>query len=211
MKTTLEARLRNNSDESGQGFLEYSVIIGLLVIIVISFVALFGVDLYNAFFGDRAAANEGEATLTPAEPLLELNETGTLMDIFDTEIIDIENCTDSEPYNPIIERNLRLAYDLELGDDFPPDLRPRVIEELQARAGITLGLTEERPFSLNLEAPPDSRANYTIDWLYTWSEGNITVTQPDGSSQSYTYRLRTDIGYEIANIEQQICEATPYP
>lgn len=211
MITSLIARVSKKSSECGQGFLEYSVIIGLLVIIVISFVALFGVDLYNTFFGDRAAANEGQTTPTPVEPLVELNETGILMDIFDTEIIDIENCPEGDPYNPIVERNFRLEFDLELDDQLSPDLQPLAIEELQARLAITLGLVEERTFSLNLEAPPDSKVIYTIDWLDSWSEGNITVTQSDGSFQAYPYRVRTDIGYEIADIEQQSCAVTPNP
>ena len=211
MKTSLVARGSRISGEDGQGFLEYSVIIGLLVIIVISFIALFGVDLYNVFLGDRAAANEEQATPTPAEPLVELYESGTVMDVFDTEIILIENCSDSASYNPNIERSIKLEFDLDLDDQFPPDLRPRAVEELQTQLGMTLGLTEERTLSLNLEAPPDNRVNYTIDWQQTWSEGYITVTQPDGGSQSYTYRVRSDVGYEIANLEQQNCEATPTP
>jgi hypothetical protein len=211
MKSSLKAHESGNSGENGQGFLEYSVIIVLVVIIIISFVALFGVDLFNQFVSNRARANEEQATQATPEPLVELSETGTLAEVFDTETIQIENCPNSDLYNPTIERKFWLEYDIELGNQFAASLRPQVISGLQARYGFTQGTREELTLSLNLEAPPDSVVDYTIDWQYTWNEGNVLVTQSDGSMQSYPYRARTDLEYEIMDMMQSSCEATPTP
>ena len=211
MKSSLRAHGIGNSSENGQGFLEYSVIIVLVVIIIISFVALFGVDLFNQFVSNRARANDEQATQVPPEPLVELFETGALVEVFDTEIIRIENCPDGDAYNSNIEREHWLEYDIELGDQFSASLRPQVISRLQFLYGFTQGTREERTLSLNLEAPPDSIVDYTIDWQYIWNEGDILVIQPDGSSQSYPYRARTDLEYEIMDMAQSACEATPVP
>jgi hypothetical protein len=211
MKSSLKARGSGNSRENGQGLLEYSVIIVLVVIILISFVALFGVDLFNQFVSNRARANHEQATQTPAEPLVELYETGALVEVFETETIHIDNCPNGDLYNPNVERTLWLEYDIELGNQFAANLRSQAIIQLQARYGFTQGTREERTLSLNLEAPPDSAVDYTIDWQYIWNEGNIVVTQPGGSSQSYPYRALTNIEFEIMDIEQSACEATPVP
>jgi hypothetical protein len=211
MKSSLLTRGRENSGENGQGFLEYSVIIGLVVIIIISFVALFGVDLYNKFLSNRARANEEQGTQIAPEPQVELFETGTLTDIFDTEVIRVENCPGGSPYNPNIERQFWLDYEVELENEFAADLRPQVISKLQDQHGFSVGAREDRTLSLNLGAPPDSIIDYTIAWKYLWNEGNIVITQSDGSWQSYPYRVRTGLEYEIMEIEQLACEATPYP
>jgi hypothetical protein len=211
MKSSQRAHGIGNSSENGQGFLEYSVIIVLVVIIIISFVALFGVDLFNQFVSNRARANDEQATQVPPEPLVELSETGVRVEVFDIEIIRIENCPDGDAYNSNIEREHWLEYDIEFGNQFSASLRPQVISRLQVLYGFTQGTREERALSLNLEAPPDSIVDYTIDWQYIWNEGDILVTQPDGSSQSYPYRARTDLEYEIMDMTQSACEATPVP
>lgn len=211
MKSSLKARGSRNSGENGQGFLEYSVIIVLVMIIIISFVALFGVDMFNQFIGNRARANDEQATPTPVEPLIELSETGALAEVFDTEIIRIQNCPNAGPYNPNVERKHWLEYEIELGDLLVANLRPQAISQLQALYGFNRGTSEEITLSLNLEATPDSIVDYTVNWQYIWSEGDVLVTQPNGRSQAYPYRARTDLGYEIVNIEQRTCEATPLP
>jgi hypothetical protein len=211
MKSYLKAHESGNSDENGQGFLEYSVIIVLVVIILISFVALFGVDLFNQFVSNRARANEEQATQAPPEPLVELAETGAQAEVFDTEIIHIENCPDGDPYDPAIERKFWLEYDIELGNQFPASLRSQVISGLQAMYNFTQGTGEEITLSLTLEAPPDSIVDYTIDWQYIWNEGNVLVTQPDGSMQSFPYRARIDLEYLIVDMAQSACESTHAP
>jgi hypothetical protein len=199
------------SGENGQGFLEYSVIIGLVMIIIISFVALFGVDLYNRFLGDRARASEQQVTQPAPDPLVEVFETGSVAEVFDSEGIRVENCSMDDLFDPNIERQYWLEYEIELGDRFPAYLRPQAITQLQTLYGFKQGSSEERISSLNLEAPPDSIVDYTIDWYYTWTEGNIVITQPDGSAQPYSYRVRVDIKYEILDIDQRACEPTPAP
>jgi len=211
MKPSLLSRGRAYTGENGQGLLEYSVIIGLVVIIVISFVALFGVDLFNKYIANRARANDEQATQISAEPQVELFETATLVDVFDTEVIRVDNCPSGDPYNPNIDLQMWVEHDVEFGNQFPADLRSQVISMLQDQLGFTMGTREDRTLSLNLVAPPDSRIDYTIAWKYLWNKGNIVITQTDGSSQSYPYRTRFDLDYEIMEIEQLPCEATPNP
>jgi hypothetical protein len=211
MKSSLKARGSRNSGENGQGFLEYSVIIVLVMIIIISFVALFGVDMFNQFIGNRARANDEQTTPTPVEPLVELSETGALAEVFETEIIRIQNCPNAGPYNPNVERKHWLEYEIELGDLLVANLRPQAISQLQALYGFNRGTSEEITLTLNLEATPNSIVDYTVNWQYIWREGDILVTQPNGRLQAYPYRARTDLGYEIVNIEQRTCEATPLP
>ncbi|MFO7624364.1 MAG: hypothetical protein R6V73_08430 [Anaerolineales bacterium] len=211
MKTSLKAHDNRKSTENGQGVLEYSVIIVLVVIILISFVALFGVDLFNQFVSNRAKANDQPATQAPAEPLVELSEIGALAEVFETEIIRIENCPNGDVYNPNLERQYWLEYEIELDNQITPDLRPQVISGLQSLYSFTQGSREELTLSLNLEAPPDSIVDYTIDWQYIWNEGNVLVTQAEGTSQSYLYRARTDLEYLIVDMAQRACETTPAP
>jgi hypothetical protein len=211
MKTSLKTHDNRKSTENGQGVLEYSVIIVLVVIILISFVALFGVDLFNQFVSNRAKANDQPATQAPAEPLVELSEIGALAEVFETEIIRIENCPNGDVYNPNLERQYWLEYEIELDNQITPDLRPQVISGLQSLYSFTQGSREELTLSLNLEAPPDSIVDYTIDWQYIWNEGNVLVTQAEGTSQSYLYRARTDLEYLIVDMAQRACETTPAP
>jgi hypothetical protein len=211
MKTSLKAHGSRKSTENGQGVLEYSVIIVLVVIILISFVALFGVDLFNQFVSNRARANEQPATQEPVEPLVELSEIGALAEVFETETIRTENCLNSDSYNPTIERQYWLEYEIELDNQIPPDLRPQVISGLQSLYNFSQGSREELTLSLILEAPPDSIVDYTIDWQYIWNEGNVLVTQAEGDSQSYLFRVRTDLEYLIVDMARSACAITPAP
>jgi hypothetical protein len=211
MKSQRLEHVSGNSAESGQGILEYSVIIVLVVIIIISFVALFGVDLFNRFISNRARASEEQSIQATPEPVVNLFETGTQLEVQKTETIRIENCPSSEPYNPEIERKLWLEYDIEFLGQFPASLRPKSIISVQAYYGFTTGGREERTFSLNLEAPPNSMVDYTIEWQRVWKDGDIQIAQSDDSQHAFGYRACVDLDYEITQIEQRTCESIPYP
>jgi hypothetical protein len=197
-----------NFRESGQGILEYSVIIVLVVIIIISFVALFGVDLFNRFMSNRARASEEQSS---PEPIVNLYETGTQMEAIETENIRMSNCPTGEPYNPEIERVLWMEYDIDIDGQMPGSLRPLSITSIQAYYGFHLGDREERVFLLNLEAPPNSIVEYTIQWQSVWKEGEVHIVEGDMTQQSLSYRAEVDLDYEITDIEQYPCESTPIP
>lgn len=211
MKSIKLKHRAENFRESGQGILEYSVIIVLVVIIIISFVALFGVDLFNRFISNRARASEEQSIQATPEPEVNLFETGTQLEVLETETIRVTNCPSGDPYNPEIERKMWMEYNIELEGQLPASLRPRSLTRIQTYYGFTLGTREERVFALNLEAPSNSMVEYTIDWQRVWKEGDIRIAQAGNSQQSATYRTHVDLDYEITGIEQNPCEATPDP
>jgi type II secretory pathway pseudopilin PulG len=197
--------------ENGQGILEYSVIIVLVVIILISFVSLFGVDLFNRFISNRARASEEQTTQASPEPVVNLYETGTDVELVETESIRASNCSEGEPYNPLVERTLGIEYDIELAGQVPASLRSRSITSIQTYYGFTAGERKELQFLLNLEAPLNSMVDYTIDWQRVWKEGTIDFTYSDNTQQSINYRAIVDLDYEITQIDQTQCESTPVP
>ncbi len=211
MKSPKLEHRAGNFRESGQGILEYSVILVLVLIIIISFVALFGVDLFNQFVSNRARASEEQSIQASPEPVVNLNETGTQVELLDTETIRISNCPSGEPYDPEIERKLWMEYDIELQGQLPAPLRAKSITSIQTYYGFTAGAREEREFPLNLEAPPNSVVDYTLTWQVIWKEGDIHIAQADNSQESITYRAWVDLDYEITDIEQNPCEPTPFP
>lgn len=211
MKSLLREHEKDNSRESGQGILEYSVIIVLVVIIIISFVALFGVDLFNRFISDRARASEEQSTQVTPEPIVSLLETGTQAEVFKEETIRVSNCPAGEPYMPEVERTNTMEYDIELEGQLSGALRPPSIASIQTYYGFISGAQEERSFTLNLEAPPDSLVDYTVEWQRIWKEGNVQITQADGSQEMYPYRVSVGLEYEITQIEQSPCGSTPSP
>jgi hypothetical protein len=211
MKSLMREHGTRKSRESGQGILEYSVIIVLVVIILISFVALFGVDLFNRFISNRARASEEQSVQPSPEPVVSLIETGTTVEVIEVENIRIRNCPGDEPYVPDLERKLWIDHEIELEGQFSGASRPRSIASIQRYYGFNAGDREDRTFSLNLEAPTESIVDYTIEWQSILKEGNISITQADGSSEVINYRANVDLEFEITQLEQSPCEAAPTP
>jgi hypothetical protein len=211
MKSFKREHGTRNSRESGQGILEYSVIIVLVVIILISFVALFGVDLFNQFISNRARASEEQSVQPSPEPVVSLIETGTTVEVIEVENVRIINCPGDEPYVPDIERKHWIEHEIELEGQFPGAFRPRSITSIQRYYGFNAGDRVDRTFSLNLEAPPESIVDYTIEWQRIIKEGDISVTTADSSSEVIKYRANVDLEFEVTHLEQSPCEADPRP
>jgi hypothetical protein len=211
MKSFKREHGTRNSRENGQGILEYSVIIVLVVIILISFVALFGVDLFNQFISNRARASEEQSVQPSPEPVVSLIETGTTVEVIEVENVRIINCPGDEPYVPDIERKLWIEHEIELEGQFPGAFRPRSIASIQRYYGFNAGDRVDRTFSLNLEAPPESIVDYTIEWQRIIKEGDISVTTADSSSEVIKYRANVDLEFEVTHLEQSPCEADPRP
>jgi hypothetical protein len=211
MKSFKREHGTRNSRENGQGILEYSVIIVLVVIILISFVALFGVDLFNQFISNRARASEEQSVQPSPEPVVSLIETGTTVEVIEVENVRIINCPGDEPYVPDIERKHWIEHEIELEGQFPGAFRPRSIASIQRYYGFNAGDRVDRTFSLNLEAPPESIVDYTIEWQRIIKEGDISVTTADSSSEVIKYRANVDLEFEVTHLEQSPCEADPRP
>ncbi len=67
---------------------------------------------------------------------------------------------------------------------------------LQRHYGVENGQIEERSYTIHLTAAENSWIEYTVNWRYIWREGEIAVTQQDGTEKKYPYRIRS-AGFEM--------------
>ncbi len=169
----------------------------------IGFVWLFGIDL----IGSGYEGNKPHPTpVFQGEPILDILESGTSVDIVDTEVVPLYNCNNSTEYGVDIERTRSIEYVVNVGGEITSEIQHVVSLGIQGHYGVENGQTEDRSYTIHLTAAKDSWVEYTINWRYVWREGQAFLTLQDGTEEAYPYQVRSAIEFEIAQIEQKECE-----
>ncbi len=183
--------------ESGQGLVEYGLILIILVLLV------FGVTKLWGWAKNRISPST--PPLTSGEPLLDIVELGVNAEIIDSEKIPLYNCNNASDYQLEVQRSRQVQHQISVEGQLQSGIGQIINIGLQGHYGIENGQSEERSYTVHLTAPANSWVEYTIEWRYVWREGEIRVDSPDGSKQIYPYRVRSGIEFNISNIITKDC------
>jgi heme/copper-type cytochrome/quinol oxidase subunit 2 len=182
--------------ESGQGLVEYALIIVLVVLAIVFFTVRSCM---------RKNRNDPEPTPAQGDPAIDIVGMGTEAQIIDTETVPLYNCDNSNTYELELERVRKVTHDITVGGEAQGGIDGIIVGKLQGRYGFEEGQTEERSYTVHLTAAPNSWTEYTIEWKYIWRTGEARLTHEDGSVESIPYRIRAAIEFEIVNIEHKNC------
>jgi hypothetical protein len=195
--------LKNSEGQAAQtnntlGPLEFAILGGLAILIVIAFSTLFGEDVRSWIAGLREDR-------TPPQPVIAVVEMGGFPEAVEEEVIQVDNCDLSEE---TIENVLRSRHFVPVFL-FEDDLEPAAVEVFTRHLEVYYGFQQdqvvERRFNIQLTAAANSRADYTLEWQQVWTEGLLQVTWQDGSEDDFGYQALTDIDFSTLRISQIDC------
>jgi Flp pilus assembly pilin Flp len=185
--------------ESGNGVLEYGLLLGLLVIALIAVYAVFGPDIRD-FLGNLLRREEppGQQFM-----VIEMEETFT---VIDQEVISLRNCDNPEDLGETVERVRQHTgmYFIDAEIDFA--LLEVLLDQLEQYYGINVGELVEQRYTIPISADPNSAVDYTVEWQEIWGEGEIVVEGPaNGDEETYPYYALKGIEFSIEDIQPVAC------
>jgi hypothetical protein len=180
------------------GPLEFAILGGLAILIVLAFSALFGEDVQSwiAEFGEDR---------TPPQAAVTVVETGGIQEPLEQEVIAVDNCDQDEDTVEEVLRSRQFIPVFQFEDELDPEAVEALARQLEAYYGFQQGQQVERRFNLQLTAAAGSLAEYTLEWQQVWTEGVLQVTWQDGSEDQFDYNALTDIEFRTVNISQAAC------
>jgi hypothetical protein len=196
-------RLSYNTRQSGQGLVEYA-----LVLILVGIVVVAAITLIKRWFFEPTSSSDLDST-QPAEvigePALDILDLGDEAELVESETIPLFNCNNRTEYQLAVERSRRIEHLVLINGQFDAGVEEIAVLKLQGQYGIQNGTTEERKYTIHLTAPANSWVEYSIHWRYLWRVGELKMTLSDGSKQTFPYRVRSGMEFSIVNIEQKDC------
>jgi hypothetical protein len=180
------------------GPLEFAILGGLAILIVLAFSALFGEDVQTWI------AELGEDR-TPPQAAVTVVETGGIQEPLEQEVIAVDNCDQDEDTVEEVLRSRQFIPVFQFEDELDPEAVEALARQLEAYYGFQQGQQVERRFNLQLTAAAGSLAEYTLEWQQVWTEGVLQVTWQDGSEDQFDYNALTDIEFRTVNISQAAC------
>ncbi len=196
-------RLSYNTHQSGQGLVEYA-----LVLILVGIVVVAAITLIKRWTSEPTTNSNLEST-QPAEvigePALDILDLGDEAELVESETIPLFNCNNRTEYQLAVERSRRIEHLVLITGQFDAGLQEIAVLKLQGQYGIQSGNAEDRKYTVHLTAPANSWVEYTIHWRYLWRVGELTMTMSDGNKQTLPYRVRSGMEFSIVNIEQKDC------
>lgn len=206
--------MRNGTEESGQGLVEYGLILIIIAAIVVCAFVYWPVPYLQA----RLSKDKNEVQ-QPATPRLsgegdikEIVETGSVVEIFDIETTLTNNCENSTPTEVETQRVRTLEHVVIIEGTGGASLGYiEVIKgSLEVKYGIQNKQAEASSYKIKFSTAANRQAIHTVTWKYTWSIGNAIVRLPDGSEEAYLYKVRTALEPETTSQEVN-CEQTIRP
>jgi hypothetical protein len=180
------------------GPLEFAILGGLAILLVIAFTALFGEDI-QSWIADITADQP------PPQISIAIQETGGSTEPLDQEVIVVDNCDQDQEIVEDVLRSRQFRPVFQFEEDFEPEVEEALTVQLEAYYGFQQGEEVDRVFNLQLTASAESQAEYTIEWQYVWTEGVLQITWQDGSEDEFVYQGLTDVEFRTLNISQSDC------
>jgi hypothetical protein len=183
---------------SSLGSLEFAILGGLAILLVVAFTALFGEDF-------RTWIDNLTQDRTPPQVVFTVQETGGFSQPVEQEVIVIYNCDFDEEIVEDVLRSNQFTPIFQLEDELNPELEEVLSRQLEAYYGLEQGEEYEGSFNLQLTASAESQAEYTIEWQYVWIEGVLHAAWVDESEDEFAYQALTGIDFRTVSISQSDC------
>lgn len=165
--------------------------------------------LYQNWPSNGAVTNTSPVIEIPkiqGEPVLDIMDLGSNAEIIDNEILPLYNCNNLVEYQVDVQRSRQIEHTVNVEGQVESSLNAFMVLRLQGRYGIENRQTEQRSYTIHLTAPAKSWVEYTIEWRYVWSNGQLTLKYPDGTKTTYPYHVRSGMEFGIAKIQPKSCE-----
>jgi Flp pilus assembly pilin Flp len=212
----------NRTNESGQGLVEYALILVLIVILCVG--AYYGGSALLKWYQSRntSPTNTSAPTSAPAissEGEIEsIAQTGSTVEVIENETTTTNNCFSSNSTEIQTQRARSVEHlvviegqggvtvgDVQLAQ--MPLLQVLKIS-LEGKYGVQDKQTEQRTYTIKFTTGANKWATHSVSWKYTWYIGEAKVKFPDGTEQIYTYKVRALLEPETISIEKD-CSQMP--
>jgi hypothetical protein len=203
--------MSNNTNlrEQGQGLIEYIIILILVAACVIG--GIWATPKVIAFFKKDEPPQPTQPTIQNEGNIEKLVETGSTVEIIDTEAFPTNNCNSSSATEIQTQRTRQVEHlviiegqgGIELGEveiAQIPFLKLLKVN-LEGKYGVQDKQIEERSYTIKFTTSPHTQAIHTTRWKYSWYAGEATIKLADGTTQVYTYRVRTSLEPETTSEE----------
>lgn len=217
----LQSKSTFTQKESGQGLIEYALI--LILIAVVIYAAVKAVPTVVGWFSnDNNSASTVSTPIPqvfPDESAIEkLVETGKIVEIIETETTTTNNCGSSTATEIQTQRTRNVEHlvvlegqgGIVIGDvEFAQIPALKLLKvSLEGKYGIQDKQIEQRTYSIKFITNPAKLATHTVAWKYTWYTGEATVKFQDSTEQIYKYKVRALLEPETTSIDQN-CTLEP--
>lgn len=138
-------------------------------------------------------------------------ETGSTVEIIDTEVFPSNNCSSSSPTEIQTERARTVEHIVTINGQGGIEMPDNIIDQipflkllkvsLELSYGVHDNQVEERSYTIKFVTGAHTQATHTTRWKYSWHQGEATVRLPDGATQVYAFRVRTSLEPETTSEE----------
>jgi hypothetical protein len=202
------------SNESGQGLVEYALIVVVIIAILVG-----GYYIYRWWFnsGNTAQANNtsildieksSDFQVIPSNIAPERSFIDAPFEVFQN------NCGGTADASNVIERSQTIIYQAQVGNQVTVDVSGKANLPLlgEVEVGISLahfysvtyGKEESQTRSLTISARPGTNMSHLLQKVEYWEVGELVWEFGDGKV-IYPYRFRKDFGIELAESKNLGC------
>ena len=179
----------------------------LLILIGVTLASCSGIG------GKKQNITPTEIPTLEGNPTVEIVETTSHTEVVDPEVQPLKNCGNPNSVDLDITRAKTVEHQTKLGGEvsgqttiaLPIPVIQFITFKIQSYYEVQDNVTDTRSYTVHLHAAPNSWADYTLNWKYSWQEGKITLTYEDGTTLTTPYQIRAVISFEIVNVEPKKC------
>lgn len=191
--------------ESGQGLVEYALILVLIAVVAFAIFVWPIPKLWKRPPGGNGNTATATTEIRNESEIKEIIETGSIVQIVETETTSTNNCKNSSPTEIETQRIRAVEHVVTIEGTGSVSIDVPVLQlvtvGLEGKYGVQDKQTEQRSYTVKFITGPNRQAIHTVVWKYTWRSGNVIVRLPDESEEIYTYKVGVSLEPEITSTE----------